>query len=793
MSNPTSSATAAAAASTTAATLPSWDMPANSSAFFPKDDNDRLANEAGYFVWAHRMQKALQYCGLWNVVSGATHRPSPGATDEQIWIKMDIAASVLITQCIKGELVVKIIHLPSSKAAWDLFVSEYSQIGSGSIMYWFARLTRHMIVGGDVSAHINDYQEAIRYLANANFSIPEPISAAILLSTLPSDPKDPESWDYFIKGVKIDQLATTTLSSVINQILEEKRRQSPTTDSAQSEAALAAKERTARATGTKFCQNCKRDGHEILVNCWAPGGGKEGQGPRRKRKKEKDKEKANVPDEGGDESSNVVFEKCLAAREVTFAYSSCETGPIRASPTPQAAEDSVYSARTTSSTAPIIDSSATSHIFADRLIFSHYQLSSGKIDDFGDGQSSIRGCGDAKILAHQPSGDSASIKLQNSYHVPNSSFSIVSVSRLDDANCYILFGAGCCITFESTDDRQMVEDLLAKSKKILLTVTRRPDRLYYLDVPRSRLEKAYPAYVLPTSKLEKFHRKLGHLNYSCIRSLVRKDLVMGIALTKEELEIEPPVCAACMMGKITRASFLPSESGRASQFLALIHSDLWGPAPVQSISGSQYMIAFTDDFSRWVWIYFLWRKSDAFAVFKQWKVQVEKESGKSIRIFRTDDSGEYFSNVWTSYTKDEGVCWETTTSRTPEQNGISKRLNRSIVGRVRTILIDAGLSLHLWTEAVNYIVYTKNQNPTHAIPITPSEKCYNRKPDISRLHHFGCVACVLDDADLRDSFLAEGEYQLSYRSLKSSISSDSEENSSQEPVSIRKTCICHFK
>jgi hypothetical protein len=234
---------------------------------------------------------------------------------------------------------------------------------------------------------LNDYQEAIRYLPNANFSIPEPISAAILLSTLLSDPKDPESWDYFIKGVKIDQ-TTTTLSSVINQILEEKCRQSPTTDSAQSEAALAAKERTARATGTKFCRNCKHDGHE-MVNCWAPGGGKEGQGPRRKRKKEKDKEKANVADEGGDESSNVVFEKCLAAREVTFAYSSCETGPIRASPTPLAAEDSAYSARTTLSTAPIIDSGATSHIFADRSIFSHYQLSSGKINGFGDGQSSI--------------------------------------------------------------------------------------------------------------------------------------------------------------------------------------------------------------------------------------------------------------------------------------------------------------------------------------------------------------------------------------------------------------------
>jgi len=126
------------------------------------------------------------------------------------------------------------------------------------------------------------------------------------------------------------------------------------------------------------------------------------------------------------------------------------------------------------------------------------------------------------------------------------------------------------------------------------------------------------------------HQKLGHVNYSSIRSLIRKDLVTGAALTKEELEIEPPVCTACMMGKITRASFPQSENNQASQFLILIHSDLWGPTPVQSVSSSQYMITFMDDFSHWVWAFFLQQKSDAFAVFKQWKVQVEKESGKSI-------------------------------------------------------------------------------------------------------------------------------------------------------------------
>ena len=65
------------------------------------------------------------------------------------------------------------------------------------------------------------FQEAIRYLANAEFNIPGYIAAAILLSTLPSDPGDPHSWNQHVAGIKIDK-NTTNLSSVINGILEEK-------------------------------------------------------------------------------------------------------------------------------------------------------------------------------------------------------------------------------------------------------------------------------------------------------------------------------------------------------------------------------------------------------------------------------------------------------------------------------------------------------------------------------------------------------------------------------------------
>lgn len=792
-------------------------MPSNSSHFFPRNDEDRLANETGYFVWAHRMRKAYSYCGLLDIVNGSLAEPTDSTT-HKIWSKMDAAASALLTGCIKAELVVKIAHLATTNAAWDLLAAEFNQIGSGSIIYWFRRLTKHMTSGSDVSAHINEFQEAIRYLANADLIVPEWFSAAVLLSTLPCDPKDPDSWDYFVKGVRIDK-KTTTLSSIVSELLEEKRRQTPATTTATSETALAALERTARAIGAKFCTNCKREGH-TKDECWAKGGGKEGKGPKRKgkpKKKGKGNENAKVAtEEGGDETSNVVLEKCLVATETATAVH-LPTEPL--SPTPSPVENSVYSARTASSPTPIIDSGASTHIIADRTSFKSYSPSSGNISGFGNSQSVIAGRGEAQLLASRPTGGTISLKLRDTCHVPSSTLPIVSVSRLDDADCYTLFGAGRSVTFELKDDGQMIHNILNKSRRIVFTATRRTDRLYYMDTPRCRSDVAYHA-VTPTSKLELLHRRLGHLNYQSVRALVKKGLVTGIKITQSELEYEPPVCPSCAMGKITRASFPLSESSKANRFLALIHSDLWGPAPVQTASGTRYMMTLTDDYTRWVWILFLRNKSDAFTAFKEWRTEVENTSGMTIQKFRTDNGGEYFNTAWINYMKQHGIRWESTTPRTPEQNGVSERLNRSVIDRVRTILIDTGLPLFLWAEAANYVVYTKNRHSTRSLKnTTPYEKRYGRKPNVSRLHRFGCTAYVLDDSpkrrkldpkgkcavflgysetqkgwrlyhpdkrrvqvsthvtfddanDLRDSFQAEGEYQFSYKSLKSSSLDD---------------------
>ena len=218
-----------------------WELLSGSAALFPTSDTDRLENEGGYFVWNLRMKTALHSCKLWGVVTGDEPKPAVIKAGElSEWEKKDTAALALIFKCCKTDVLVKIAHADTSRMAWDTFKSEYSQTGSGSVMLWFRRLTKQLSSGSDVAAHVTSFQEATCHLANTGFIIPEPISAAILLSTLPTDPKDPESWNNHVAGVRID-LQTTTLSSVINGILEEKRRL--TDDDDTSEAAHAALEK----------------------------------------------------------------------------------------------------------------------------------------------------------------------------------------------------------------------------------------------------------------------------------------------------------------------------------------------------------------------------------------------------------------------------------------------------------------------------------------------------------------------------------------------------------------------
>ena len=120
---------------------------------------------------------------------------------------------------------------------------------------------------------------------------------------------------------------------------------------------------------------------------------------------------------------------------------------------------------------------------------------------------------------------------------------------------------------------------------------------------------------------------------------------------------------------------------------------------------------FIDDFSRNTWIYFMKNKYEVFIKFKEFKPLIENHTEKKIKTFRLDNGKEFTSNEFKELCKDSGIKRDLSTPYNPQQNGIAKRKNRTIMEAARAMLHDQDLPMQLWAEAARTMVYVQNLTP----------------------------------------------------------------------------------
>lgn len=149
-----------------------------------------------------------------------------------------------------------------------------------------------------------------------------------------------------------------------------------------------------------------------------------------------------------------------------------------------------------------------------------------------------------------------------------------------------------------------------------------------------------------------------------------------------------------------RSQFPTSRGKRANQLLGLVHSDVCGKMSSESLSGGEYFLTFIDDKTRYVWVYVLKSKDQVFSCFLEWKSMVERSTGQQLKTLRTGNGGEYTSNKFKEYLKTEGVKHERTIPKTPEQNGVAERMNRTLVEAVHSMLSTSKLPHKFCAEAL---------------------------------------------------------------------------------------------
>ncbi|WVZ11552.1 hypothetical protein V8G54_016082 [Vigna mungo] len=246
-----------------------------------------------------------------------------------------------------------------------------------------------------------------------------------------------------------------------------------------------------------------------------------------------------------------------------------------------------------------------------------------------------------------------------------------------------------------------------------------------------------------------WHLRMGHISEKGLEELEKQDLLLGDKLQKLDF------CDHCVLGKSHRILFGKGKHSTERPF-EYVHADLWGPARTLTHGGGAYFLSIIDDFSRRVWIYVLKNKSETFQKFKEWHTQIENQLGCRLKCLRTDNGLELVSEEFNGFCKEKGIRRHRTVVGTPQQNGLAERMNRTILERVRCMLLGSGLSKAFWGEAANTAVYLINKSPSSALNFkTPMEVWSGRPADYSHLRVFGSLAFAHVRGDKLDSRAAK--------------------------------------
>nr|GEU71077.1 hypothetical protein [Tanacetum cinerariifolium] len=233
----------------------------------------------------------------------------------------------------------------------------------------------------------------------------------------------------------------------------------------------------------------------------------------------------------------------------------------------------------------------------------------------------------------------------------------------------------------------------------------------------------------------------------------------GILFTKDK------PCSACEKGKHHRANFKTKQTSSIKKCLHLLHMYLFRPVTSRSINHEKYTIFIVDEYSKYTWVYFLKKKSQAPKTITSFIKRVENQNDIKVRQLKTDNGTEFRNIILVNFYDEKGISQNFSSPYTPEQNGVAERKNRTLIEAVRTMLSGSFFSKQCWTEAVATACYTQNRSTIVKRHLkTPYESFCKRIPNINFLHVFGCPVYIHNDKDYLGKFdeKANDDYLLRY-------------------------------
>ncbi|GJV10109.1 putative ribonuclease H-like domain-containing protein [Tanacetum coccineum] len=379
----------------------------------------------------------------------------------------------------------------------------------------------------------------------------------------------------------------------------------------------------------------------------------------------------------------------------------------------------------------IVDSGCSRHMTGNKAYLAEYQDFNGGPVAFGGSKGYITGKGKIKT-GKLDFEDVCFVKeLQH--------FNLFSVSQMCDKKNKVLFTDSECLVLSP-------EFKLPDENQVLLRIPRQ-NNMYSFNleniVPSGGLACLIAKATIDESN--KWHRRLGHVNFKNLNKLVKGNLVRGLP---SKIFQNDHTCVACQKGKQHKASCKAKSVSSISHSLQLLHMDLFGPTSVRSLNHKTYCLVITDDFSRFSWVFFLRTKDETSGILKDFIRQIENQLNQKVKTIRCDNGTEFKNRDFIEFCGSKGIKREYSNARTPQQNGVAERKNRTLIEAARTMLADSFLPNTFWAEAVstacyvlNRVLVTKPQNKT------PYELITGKIPIISYIRPFGCHVTILNTID----------------------------------------------
>ena len=395
---------------------------------------------------------------------------------------------------------------------------------------------------------------------------------------------------------------------------------------------------------------------------------------------------------------------------------------------------SLYSANTHANyrNSWLVDTGASEHMCHNLDAFHTFTESTSLgLIETASGTIKPQGLGCVKLIVRKTTGEKTTLELKNVLYIPGLPVNLFSGSIITKYGAYY---CGKTNTIRrSKDDFEIAAIHLSGTSPLLQSCE---------DNQRLALQ----ASTKPT--IEVWHRRLGHLGYENV--LKTASNTTGIELDGMRTQRPDATCRSCILSKSQRTISRKKQT-RRSHIFDMVHTDVIGPITPRGYNGDLWAVTFTDDFSRYRWIYSFKQKNEACAATVNFIKYVKTQYNRAVKIIRMDNGNEYGGGRLLEFFRENGIKQEPTAPYTPEQDGVSERGNRTLLERVRSICIDTEAPKHLWPELFKGMIHIMNRTATSSVSnLTPHEVLNQdlgvpgerNMPSVSHIRTLGCKAYV---------------------------------------------------